>query len=331
MRAVTPSWPQVDFDADPRLVLGVRLSGAALSARRVDLHESLFGHLRAVCEQTLEQLRTAVPRPYEPHAQLEGGEEYFWVQIDDLPRREPPRSRRLNGQADEEWDGTASLVAITRHVDRLEPMNATEIRRQKYLFYGMAWATSDGAFITFVKKSDPRQALRPGRLFTRFDQALKRVEDLDLVLEPDFDVVVSDSFVAVLRPAAFSQLLNDVRIAFADVDKHVAAVGQRLGSTIPLTAEAAAALAGAAKRKVSLARRLGQLPDRLAVISFDQAMLRSALHRHGVDATSLLDGQGNFDFGEDAAGVFLDVVEGRYFRDDFGEERRRADRFSVRR
>jgi hypothetical protein len=58
--------------------------------------------------------------------------------------------------------------------------------------------------------------------------------------------------------------------------------------------------------------------------------LRKELKAVGVPVKTLLNPRGEFDFDADAVGVFLDVLESRYFDDRLGGEQRRADRYSTR-
>jgi hypothetical protein len=59
--------------------------------------------------------------------------------------------------------------------------------------------------------------------------------------------------------------------------------------------------------------------------------LRKELRAVGVPQRALLDASGGFEFRLEDVGVFLDVLEARYFDDRLGRERRRADRYSTRR
>jgi hypothetical protein len=72
------------------------------------------------------------------------------------------------------------------------------------------------------------------------------------------------------------------------------------------------------------------LPDRLSKITLDAATLKRSLSMHGIDPDILFDEKDNFSFTQQNVGIFFDAVEGRYFEDDLGGERRRADRYSTR-
>jgi hypothetical protein len=326
-------WPSIDFDRDPRMILGFRSRSRRLDGRRMDVHEDAFADLRTVCEPTADQLRAATARPYEPFAQLEPTEEYFRVEIDDLPQRPPPRRRGRRQDdgnrtaAHKDLDGTADLVRLVRSVDQLEPLGGLD--DAAYTFYAICWPV-DGGFVGFVKKHDPRRALTAGRRWFQYGDALRHAEPPDLVLESDIDIVVTSDFVATRNPTAFKHLLNDVQVVLAGVPADVKAVRRRLQRTMPLSGNAAKALEQAARQRVSYARRLNLLPDRIKAIQVDVAKLRKELQAVGVPAGRLLGADEGFDFGVDDVGVFLDVLEARYFDDRLGGERRRADRYSRR-
>jgi hypothetical protein len=324
-----PDWPLVDFDSDPRLVVGFRAGPRRLDGHRIDVHMDAFPDLRAVCEDALAELQEAVARPYEPYAEIEVGEEYFWVEVAELPQHPPPRQSLSAEHADEAYDGTADLVRITRHVDELDAAGPNRLAN-RYLFYTICWPVSNSSFVGFVKKTDPRQAMKAGRRWFQYGDVLRRADPPDLVLEPDVDVVVTPDFIAARNPTAFKNLLNDVQIVLSSVPANLESVKKLLKRSVPLSSSAAEALQRASERRVSYARRLHDLPARLDAITLDIATLRKELRRVDVDPRAMLDRDGHLAFTEENVGVFLDVIESRYFDDELGNERRRADRYSKR-
>ena len=110
------SWPELDFSEDPRLLVGYRSAQTKrLSGKRVSLHEDVFPELEAICHPALDHLRGARAREYEPFAELERGEEYFAVDVSDLPLH-PPMIETASaettggGPADEENLQTSSCL-----------------------------------------------------------------------------------------------------------------------------------------------------------------------------------------------------------------------------
>jgi hypothetical protein len=69
---------------------------------------------------------------------------------------------------------------------------------------------------------------------------------------------------------------------------------------------------------------------RLEAGEFTPQKVREAITRHGEDPKTLLTDDDRFEFTEEQVGPFLDLLEGRWFEDDFSGERRRADRYSKR-
>jgi hypothetical protein len=325
----TPTWPTVDFESDPRLVVGFRPRPRRLSGHRVEVHEDAFSDLRELSSNALAEIEAAVPRPYEPYGELERGEEYFWVDVDGLPRRSRPR-RRAGDDAGTADDVSADLMELVQHVDELDPVAPNGLAA-RYAFYALCWRLDDGAFIGFIKKMDPRRALNPGKRWFQYGDVLRHAEPPDLVLEPDVDLVVTDTFVATRNPVAFKDLFNDVQVVLATLPGNIRAVRDLLKGAVPLSDIAATALEEAARRRVSYARRLHDLPARLQAISIDKTGLKREMRRVNVDPKSLLDRDGNFTFTSNDVGTFLDVIEARYFEDALGGEHRRADRFSRRR
>lgn len=83
----------------------------------------------------------------------------------------------------------------------------------------------------------------------------------------------------------------------------------RISSTsFDLSKGAAAALEETAMKRVSYAPRLNLLPSRLAGVTLDEATLRKELRQVGVPARMLIGANGEFDFGAEEVGVFLDVL-----------------------
>ena len=218
---------------------------------------------------------------------------------------------------------------LVRTVDSLELVTANEIRDGQFKFYAICWPCND-SFMGFVTKADPIKGLAPGFRYFQYGDVLRKVESPNFLLIDRVDLVVGSEELAVCSPDAFKNLFADVGVIFGAVPEDVVRVRRYLESSVPLTAEAVSALEREAQRVLSVARRLRQLPLRLSAIKFNVARLHASLRRHGVDASLLLDSDGNLSFTQDRVRLFLDVVECRFFEDDLGGERRRADRYSKR-
>lgn len=319
------TWPEARFDEDPRLLVGRRRSGH-LEGRRVELHESTFQALAEICRPYVERLDELEPRSYEPYASLEPGEEYFAVEVADLP----PQLSPALGADGQPIDETPDLVRLVRDVDGLELLHPGDLDHGPITFWGLCWETVDGDRIGFVRKQDPHRALGAKRYMGFAGGSLRTLSTPDLVLDESIDVIVSSGQVAAFTATAFTQLLSDVRVELASVTQNIDKIDKLLEGTIPLAPEATAVLGEVVRKRVSFARRLNALPDRLAGLSLTQSALSKVLKQLGIPKAELIRA-GKIHL-EDARSVelLLSVLEGRYFNDGLGGERRRADRWSTR-
>jgi hypothetical protein len=322
-------WPTIDFDGDPRLIVGWRGARKRLDALRVRLDQNVFDELKQLCEPASDFLAVAREREYEQFAELEKHEEFFSYEISDLPKH-PPARRAEVPEAKTPADDTADVVRLVRSVDSLDEIRRDEIGERNFSFYGICWPYLDSK-VGFVSKSNPMASLHPGVRYFRYTNTLRRTEHPDLILTPGADIVVGFNHLAIIRSSAFTILLGDVGVAFERVPSDLMAVEKALANALPLGADAIAAIQDRAGRTLSYARRLATLPSRLAELpAINANLLRKSMRRHGVDPGLLLGRQGEFLFGPDEVGLFLDVLESRYFEDDLGTGLRRADRFSKR-
>lgn len=320
---------RIDFSRDPRLLAGWRRSNKRLDAVRFGLDQNVFSDLRALCEPTVAFINSAQAREYEQFAALEANEQYFTYDISDLPQH-PPIGTSLVADEAVGVDDTADLVRLVRTVDALTPINRDEMGDHKFSFYAICW-TAGSTMIGFVSKRDPVVSLTPGVRFFQFANTLRQADTPDLALQESTDIVVMADEVAILRPSAFTTLMSDVGVAFQRVPGDVKKVKKSLASTVPLLPGSEMAIANKAGRLLSFARRLSALPERIGQLEgLDASSLRKTMRTHSVDPRALLDQNGNLSFGDDEVDLFFDVIEGRYFEDELGKERRRADRFSQR-
>jgi hypothetical protein len=289
---------------------------------------------------------------YEPTAELEEGEEHFVISISELPspgppargsvRTEPPGTAAAVEEEPAESNDAASatlraalpdvadLVDITRRADSLDPIDAGQLAEGTFLFYGIVLPGEDGN-VGFIKRTDPVTALRKGRAFFQFSDALVAIQRPDFMLFPDIDLIVGPTAIAAFRKSALNALLSDVRVVLQDVPAKVREVAKSLTSKVPLTAAATEALERYCSTRPSLAARLRTLPTRVKGIKLTPELVRDALKRHGEGPSLLVTPDGQFNFTGDGVRAFLDIAEGRWFEDEFSGERRRADRYSLRR
>ncbi len=305
------------LDKDPGLLIGWRDAPRSLQAGAVPLHQNTFGVMRDVCFRTLAFLSGAEKLDYHPHGSLDRQSQYFWIPVSELPK--PPG-------APASW--SPNLIQILKS-SNLESLDMELLGSDTtFAFYAITFRSGNKR-IAFIKKTDPKRIIEKGSVFFHYAEALRKVSTPDLVLENDIDLVVTNSDVYILSRLAFEQLLSDSHVATHEVAQHVSQVEGSLGGKIALTPTAKDALTRVCESRPALAARLRDLPVRISRIDLDAAKLRTQLRKHKTSPNLLLTGD-KLDFTEANVTAFLDVMEGRWFEDDLGKEKRRADRFRKR-
>lgn len=321
------------IEGDPQLILGKRQGSREIEAVVVDLHQNLFTDLRSICARFLQRLTNTAPRGYEPNAEIDRDNEHFVLDIDEVPEQPPASSRRRSTEEveNENMDRTAALVRTLRSPGRLEQIDASSLKEFKALFYSISYQQPDLSWAHFIRKVNPRQLLKPGFLWTHYGSSLKRIATPDMVIESNVDVLLMPEQLFSFNGNTIKDLFTDVHLAAQNVPNYVDSIVAALGEDVRITDEALDVLRRTAMKKVSFARRLFALQSTLTSVHIKLDMIRDALASHGIEQEQLLDGEGNLRFEENAVGVFLDVMEERYFESDWTQESRRADRFSTRR
>lgn len=318
------------------MLVGWREPYKRLDAYRVELHEDVAPELAALCQPAVNQIQNFSERTFENFAELDD-REYFWYPHADLPHHALGHSASDDNaaMADKGDDvsmadnDTADLVRLVKTVDALPAATRDDLDEGGYSFYAICWP-HQGSMIGFVSRKDPIACLKPGFRYFQFGSTMRTATRPDFALKEGADLVVGTDGTAILSPFSFETLLGDVGVSFDNVKDDVATVRNLLDAAICLTPDSENALIKEASRTRSNAKRLRLLPDRLSKISLDVTELRDILTRHGVDPDLLFDADGNFSFTQVNVRIFFDVIEGRYFEDDLGGERRRADRYSTR-
>lgn len=328
-----------DLSGEPTFLVGWR-KGKRLLAGKVPVHEDVFDDLRSVCEKAQSLIARYDERAYEPEAQLEKGEQYFVIPSTDLPV--PPSGRHAHPQLskktqrdgeedvepEDELEAVADIVALVGSSD-LEEISATSLKDGRFSFYALVWPQENGV-AAFVKKTSPTALIRPGYVYLKWGNTLKKITSPDLVLHSTMDVIITPDRVYALDQTAFQQLFADVKITLQDVPQRVRDLAAVLPKDSPLSAAAIATLVTHCGTRPSHAARLRRLAPRLAELELTGEKIRAVLKKHGVDPTTFLNEKNEFDFAAADVGKFLDMLDGRWFADDLSGEPRRADRFSKR-
>jgi hypothetical protein len=336
-------WKEIYLGGSPRLIVGWREPRSRLNAYRVKLHQDIFGDLAALCRPAVGRIQNYSERAFENFSALDDGE-YYWYAHAALPTHGlqdavSDHSLAVTASIDMESsedeipdlieDDTADLVRLIKSVDALQEATRDDLDEGGYSFYAICWPHR-GSMIGFVSRINPLATLKPGFRYFQFGNAMTTAVRPDFALREGADLVVGDEGTAILSPFSFEILLGDVGVRFDRVDEDVTTVKKALTGIINLTSDAEESLRAEASRTRSGAKRLRLLPGRLEKINLNIETVRRSLVLHGVEPDLLFDANGNFSFTQQGVGMFFDVIEGRYFEDDLGGERRRADRYSTR-
>ncbi len=133
--------------------------------------------------------------------------------------------------------------------------------------------------------------------------------------------------------SALSFLFTDVRLVQTGVPTQVAEISQAISETIPFSDQSMESLISLGRKLKSVANRLYGLSARLRELQEHDSLTTERYREIAMNddqALRLLGPDGQFDFDEAGAHTFLDVIEGRYFENDWTGSPRRADRYSRR-
>lgn len=317
-------WTETDLGGQPRLLLGQRKSSKRIEVHRVELHQDLFDDLRSIAQGAIAELERREAKPYSTFAS-KTGDDYFDVDVSDIPRRRDLRRQQDDPEAYE----IASALAMIADCDSHPVMTAEELRDADPSLYAIVFE-SDGGYVGFIRNSPPRRPVRPGLRYLQYGDTLRKVEPPDLAIDEEVDLVVAADRCAVLSPAAFTTLFGDVGVAFEQVPANVRTMSEAMKGALPLSSGAAVALNARCGRRVSDAKRLHHIVTerRQALKGLTSAELRALLKRRGLENAIQ---RGEIGLTDDNVSDFLDLVEGRLFNDDLTGEERRADSYSSRR
>jgi hypothetical protein len=312
----TLPWDGEHEEGDPTFIVGWKKWNGLVEARRIPVSTLVADELRTISTEGLRRLRELDPVEYSAYAEVDLGEEYLLLPADQLSR--------LAATADMSDVGVVNVAAL---VDELPVMSAGDLAAQSLSFYGIGLLVG-GEWTLFVRKANPRSVLNRGARFLKYEDTLKNMDRPDLTIDDEIDFVIRAGSAFVFRPSGFRMLTSDVKFATDRVEAHVDDIVARV-TTAGFSAGAVNALKSVGRRKSSVAGRLRRVADQASSLNLTVDTVSAALTTHGIDPDILVSG-GEFSFDEDAVSVFMDLVEGRLYEQDFTGERVRADRFRRR-
>lgn len=207
-----------------------------LIASRVEVANKVGADLRERISATLDQFAERQPRQFEPDLVVDPSEDFLNVPLASVTHVGAQKSE--DGEvAETELD--AELVQVLGDAANLPTIAAADIPKVGFQLYAVAIGNEPGKRVTFVRKSNPRSAVRPGKLITTFGERLKKVEEPVLILDESFDLVVTPEGIAALNQRAFEMLFRDASSMQGRYPAYVAAIT----ASLPIAGDGAAVLA----------------------------------------------------------------------------------------
>jgi len=279
----------IDVSGAITLVVGQRSGVANIKGFRIAMHTDVTTELRSICEATLTNIdeRTAVT--YTDDLVFDAASEYLLVPSTLLIAHRP-ESRRGRHPVDApaeppQIEVDAGARPVLAGASSLPELDASELKNQSFVFYAAVVGDDPDHRIAFVDRWNPYKAGLSGRLMTVFADRLRRIEGPLLVFERAFDMVVTDTAIAVLDPKAFEGVFRDI-----DAMKERFPVWSDAAvSALPLDDATAQRLRSLCNKGGRLAAQLRGLYERgVFEMTFKTTALRKEMAQQNLDADRLI-------------------------------------------
>lgn len=320
-------WPELNFDQEPRLIVGNRKSSGLIDCYRVNIHESTFMEFRKIAENTISRLSNMNSRRYDYFGALEE-DEYFILDNSTVPRRPLRRTQAQRQQGQPGTEEIASVLAIVAETDIHPTLSSDELRSAKMNFYMISYPI-DPSYLGFIRQTSPKRSISPGKLFTMYGATLKKIERPDFVFDNRVDLIVGHDNTIILSDNVVQMLFRDVKLVMQSVTENITELANKFQKNLPFTVEGTKLLHDFCNKGPRNAKRLYDLVvgGRLNNLDLDPANITDTLSRHGLDH---LLSNGELNLTDESIPSFFDYIEGRLYHDDHTHNPRRADRYSIR-
>ena len=329
------NWPEIKLDSDPILVVLIRGDQRQLTGRRVSIDQNVFDELRQVAQATADRAVQMDAVPYTPYVGLDENEYLTLARSLLVPKSTSKQTTEAN--ADASADETVGLLGIVDRAEYWPSMGAGAVQSvPEDAFAGQAICFGDGqSRIGFVTRTNPRKVLKRSLIpLGKADDndRLKRVTSPELVLEPIVHAVVTTEELAIFNQTQFQFLVTDATLLADRVPTQVTAIGTAFQSRgIVLSASTISALTARAQRQPRVARRLAAFAERIDHINLKALKTGKGFKTQDLKPDDFVNAAGELECIPERVVEMLDALEGRFFKDAFSPEKRRADRFRPRR
>lgn len=326
--ATPRDWSTIRLGKGIRLLLGWRGDAASLEASPVELKKDIADELRSACEKALSNLAQRTPKPYTGAGNIDDME-YLRLEV-----RAPSDGDGSDGQTTdvnlEELLSAADIIQLSMtafDVPATDFLNRGDLFDGGWLFYSVV-AEVEGAKepVAFVRQYNPQRGINPGRLLGVYGDGLAKLQDPVFMFDLFFDVVVASDEVAVLSTTQFQRVFADINVVASEVPGDVGTLEKAISITV--TGASRTVLTDICQEKLRLAARLKKLSRQPHLKLVTTASLRSALMKHGMNSGQFGSGSKVTLKDVDDVRLFLDVLEKRFYEEDFTGATMRADNAS---
>jgi len=274
-------------DGDMTLVLGRRTT-SNIKGHRVTMHTDVTDALRRIASLTLEELADRTPVGYSDDMALDEEANYVLVPRSELILTQPEK-RRGRRAADAPPPPIIELdAAVLRMLDEassLPSISREGLKQQGFLLYSVVVGDDSTGRVAFVKQANPYQAAQLGKIMTQFGDGLRRVSDPILSFAHDFDLVVTEEHVAILRTAAFERIFRDIN----SLRERIPVWSTAAIEALPLSSESESLLKESALRNSRIATQLRGMSERgFLAKKYEASDLRKQMIDCGLDAERII-------------------------------------------
>jgi hypothetical protein len=317
-------WADMKLGEGVRLLLGWRDSDTGgLDGLPVDLANDIADSLLAACRSTLALMKDRQRKPYSNLGNVDV-DEFLALEI-----HEPPEDDGGTETVElEELLGAADIVELSKGAFAQEQfLSRADLDEGGWLFYAVVVEVEGADHPTaFIRQYNPQRGFGTGKLLSFYSDKLKKTIDPVFLFDLHFDLIVAADEVAVLSATAFQRVFADAGVVESEIPGHAQSLSSSL--SVSLSAASTAALIVACTERNRLAARLRKLARAAHLDLVTEESLRAALDKHGLPsdrfgATAELEVTNLTDVRQ-----LLDVLEKRYYEEDFTGYHMRADNAS---
>ncbi|MBF6342809.1 hypothetical protein [Nocardia cyriacigeorgica] len=312
-------WAGIDITGEPiDLLLGWRDGRKRLQALRIEFAAALGEEMREIAAATLEQLGAMAPIEYDTIAALVDGEEFFSFALDGLDRAQPGAAA---GEPDAQIAGLLQLIARSATLDTVLPR---QMRDGTFLFYVLICESSipDRQRTAFVRLQHGLRVASAHRILATFGERLNRVGDPVFAFAEEFDLVIADREIAILKPDTFLRLFTDLELLTKATPDFVDHISEALG--LELAAPVKDTIIAVCAKRPSYAKLLKRLSGVDYLPKITLTSLQAEIDRYPELPEGIHIDDSGIVLSDQGVPTFLEILDQRIWRGPFDDSSRIA-------